>query len=401
MSTIRLGIVGAYYPWEASAGNSTTGLAVLFNQAKRVRLVRVYCQVGGKNPAVRNGRAIELVTVWQFNRVWSILRLIQSVLKERNQTDAVVFNLLLTTFGRSRLSNGLGLTLPILVSRVLNKPTLVYLHQLVETQDVGELGYVNRRFSTLAARILERWLANTTALVVPLESQRKFLNLRGCRTVHSVLVPYVEAVPLLTPSSVEQSSPKAGTRIRVLLFGFWGPQKDLAGALATLQKLIRRGLNLDVVVAGEVNRNFPDYSNLVSDVRNSIEASSEGAAFTFIGKVPSHEIPKLMMERDVLFLPYKATGGYSGALNMAAAFDLPVVSYDLPEIRETANAIGIEVALVPPNDESRIEEELSRIGRERELHSSTLLSNHVAHIERSRLAAEELLNILLSPELRT
>jgi len=40
-------------------------------------------------------------------------------------------------------------------------------------------------------------------------------------------------------------------------------------------------------------------------------------------------------------LPYRATGGYSGAMNCAAFCDTTMVSYDLPQLRETAAELGV------------------------------------------------------------
>ncbi|EQD53159.1 hypothetical protein B1B_10402 [mine drainage metagenome] len=117
-----------------------------------------------------------------------------------------------------------------------------------------------------------------------------------------------------------------------------------------------------MTIAGEVNVNFPDY---VRRLRTSAKRLADTDTFRFVGPVPEAEVPRLFAEHDLLLLPYRATGGYSGAMNLAAATGIGIVAYDLPQLRETAAALGVAVSFVSARDVAALEAGLEAAASQR------------------------------------
>src|SRR4029077_9700216 len=86
--------------------------------------------------------------------------------------------------------------------------------------------------------------------------------------------------------------------VRVLLFGAWGPQKDLSGAVGVLQRLRADGLPMRVTVAGGSNPNFPEFETELA----RLKAAAPPPDFRFLGHVADEMVPELFEGHDVLLL---------------------------------------------------------------------------------------------------
>lgn len=345
----RFAVFGTYYPDFQFAGNSTTGLVQLLSELPGVERVDVYCPAGSSLPADADPSKVELRPIWAHNDPASLVRALGHLIRASNAYDAIVFNIYVTAFGRSRLGNVVGLLVPSLLAVVRRRPVLTYMHNFVETQEVESLGYAPGPAARAVAHLLEAFALRATNVVVPLEGQQRAIRRAFGRDVSCIYLPYVEAVHSLRSMGdgpAPSSFGSVGRGPRVLLFGSWGPQKDLATVASVLRELAGSGTVGALTLAGPANAHFPE----AEQETHRAAAELNGPTFRRIPFVSEEDIVPLFLAHDVLILPYRATGGYSGALNCAALTDIAVVAYDLPQLREQATRLNVVVRFVPPGD---------------------------------------------------
>jgi glycosyltransferase involved in cell wall biosynthesis len=359
---MRIAIFGTFYPLTQKTGNSTTGLTILLSRSKKIDSLKVVSQVGASLPRTIERPGVSLLPVWRHDDPPSLIKAFLQMVAFRRNVDAYLFNIHITSFGRSKLSNALGLTIVSLLARLARKPVLVYMHNFLSTQDPEGLGYQPNPLVVRAVKCMERVLIQSCRVVVPLASQRRRLVEEHGLDVQAHFLPYLEAIhPMLLERSQPQtpvlvSDSNEGAPFRLLLFGHWGPQKDLMRIVRVLAGLTSSVAGLRVTIAGQVNANFPEYEGLLDE----LEASSPPGRFDFVGAVPEDDLARLFRRHDVLLLPYSATGGYSGAMNAAAAFGIRIIAYDHEQLRETANLLGLEPTFISFRTEEVIASELRR-----------------------------------------
>ncbi|HTT45852.1 MAG TPA: hypothetical protein VMH38_07580 [Thermoplasmata archaeon] len=272
-------------------------------------------------------------------RPFSILRTLWALRKWRG--DLLVFSMNTTAFGNRATSNLVGLLMPIVARVFFRKPAVVVYHSSVLTSDVERLGYTSAsdRARAIAASAVERLLFRTVPTFVLLECYRKRLDEKvpsaHARTFRN---EYLEALPTIAinhlgnPGEVITGGGASGPAPTLLLHGYWGPQKDLEGVLPILQSLASEGVRFKLVLSGTVNPHFPDYvphlEQLVTKFRSIISSRR--------GSVSEAEMAEVMLRSDLLLLPYNASGGQSGVMEIASCFDLPSIVSDFPEYREKA-----------------------------------------------------------------
>jgi glycosyltransferase involved in cell wall biosynthesis len=348
----RLGLVGWFYPAIGHSGSFSTGLAMSLAESPRVRSVDVFGQEGCEIPSGLEGAVRSLTGTFEADSPAALVRLFLSLLRRVGSLDAVVFNIYATAFGRSRITNGLGLMVPVAV-RVLGRvPVVVYMHNLVETQDLPGLGYPARSLTATAGAVVERLMCTFVRVVVPLKSQTRTRNDGRALRVEAAFLPYMDFLFAARQrfrrnrmiGTVTPPTPARG--YDVVLFGNWGPQKDLIGATNALRDALRELPDLSVAIVGDVNPHFPQYRRVFETVRSSLPTDH----FRFLGALGDVQALELLEGSSVLVLPYNATGGMSGAMNLGSLTGASIVAYDLPQLRETAELLRTPVRFVTRND---------------------------------------------------
>lgn len=280
--------------------------------------------------------------------------------------DLLIFSSNTTAYGRRTLPNVVGLALPVLARYLLRRRTVLVYHSSVLTSDVRRLGYTGRfdRLREWGAARAESWVFGRIPTYVLLELYRERVLRRSPKTrVRHFPNEYLEAVPTIVWNRLGETSSQAAAAVpgpaTVLLHGFWGPQKNLEGALRALRQARSHGLEFRLVLSGSVNPHFPEYASrlakLCEEYRDLISLREPS---------PSEaRMANLLTESDVLLLPYNASGGQSGVMEMASAFDLPTICVDFPEYREKARTKP-RVVLVPSDGlETALEKFLRRAPR--------------------------------------
>lgn len=345
-----LALVGTFYPEYNYTGNVTTGMALGLSSLPQVSSVRIYAQKGAMLPTTgvfKETWKIKLVSSWKHDQLSSLLRTVRLLIKDANVVDAYLFNSYVTAYGRRNGPNAVGLLAPSLVSTLTGKPVFVYMHNFVETQDVAKLGYRPSLPLLVGARFLESLLLKTTTVSVPLTSQAETIKSRFGISPSTFFFPFLEsylaAKSMLLCGVPKHSKPPGPPRI--LLMGSWGPQKDLAGALRALETLVKEGMDFRVSVLGGKNVQFPSFE---LDFGAEQFPSLKGRV-NFTGPIADGAMLEMIMDSDLLLLPYATTGGYSGVMNFASVTGIPMIAYDHPQLREQAVLIGADVKFVQPS----------------------------------------------------
>ena len=384
---LRIAFFGTFYPETQYAGNSSTGIVAAISKSPRVNSVIVYAQAGAKLPPSLDSTRVNIVEAWQHNNPLSIASAMFRMIGMSACYDAYLFNTYVTAMGKSSLANVVGMLTPSIISIVTRKPVVVYLHNIVETQDIERLGYNASIISRGVAHSLESILLNTTDVVVPLESQRAIIEKVFRRAVHVKFLPNIEVYAFVrSPPERDDKKYWKTDRYKVLLFGHWGPQKDLKGALQLLREISEKEGSIEVVIAGTPNERFP---NSFAEL-NSLKEALEGPTFHFVGRINEEDVFGLISSADLYFLPYNASGGYSGAMNSAALSGTKVLCYDYPQLRETAKLMNIDATFMKPGDPATLRkliDENAELSKEEERQSRV-------NVEEGKLATERTVEFL-------
>lgn len=312
-----------------------TSIVFLLSRLQVVDSIDIICPVKN-NQTLQDflPRNVEITRTYVYGDLLSFFKIL---LYDLNKYDRIIFNILPTGAGKSTTANFLLLLLPILVKILLDngKVVIVY-HNSTYINDTKALGYIGL-YNTLRGYILR--MVET----VYFRHIDTFFLLRSYKNIIDKIIPnnrvrainaqYLEAFATVMLNELEnfdiisKSSKKLNT---ILLHGFWGPQKDLDGALSVLSALMDKGLNCRIIVSGGLNKHFKEYESYFTSIiykyRDYIEI--------YKGYVEESEMANLLIETDLIILPYNTPGGHSGVLEQAKFFEVPAIAMDFLEYRE-------------------------------------------------------------------
>src|SRR5690349_2485516 len=130
----------------------------------------------------------EVEYCWQLDS-WNARQAILSRIKKL-KPDLVWFNLGASIFGKSPLSNFLGLLTPMNTSRYF--PTVVTLHELVELADLRALNAPGGALAPLGARLLTRIATQADVICLTMQHYADWLHSRGVDCAHIPIGAYHE-----------------------------------------------------------------------------------------------------------------------------------------------------------------------------------------------------------------
>jgi glycosyltransferase involved in cell wall biosynthesis len=387
---MKLAIFGTFFPLTARLASATTGMVYLLSKNEKVGKIRLYAQKGAELPASFSSDKCTLIECWSVDKPFSIANSIVRLSRDK-EADAYFFDLSLTMFGIKKVSNFIGLLMPPLLAKITKKKVLVYMHDFIETEEIEKLGYTPTFFSRLAASFLEKLIVKNTILIVPRPSQQIILESKYGTRIHSLIIPYVEGIYLERQQVASNLSAtlNQGKRVNILLFGRWGPQKDLPGGLRFLSRLINAGCDINVIVAGGVNVNFPDYFN---QIKYSLESFPQ-KNLIYLPKVSDEEVSQIFQNADILFLPYRTSGGYSAVMNLAALYGLRIIAYDISQLREVSSLIGVDAIFIEPENSDSVEA-VKKVITEMKSHTARALSGRTEKLLRASQYMNQLVQLL-------
>ncbi|GIV77853.1 MAG: glycosyl transferase family 1 [Litorilinea sp.] len=321
-------------------------------------------------PENRPGLAtLEIVPCWRFNdpaNPWRILRQIRKV-----QPDLALFNLQFASFGDKKIPAMLGLITPMLV-RLAGYPSMVLLHNIMETVDLRSAGYARHRVlewlmrgaGTLATYALLQ--ADLVALTIP-----KYVEIfrTKYRARNVLLAPHGSFDDQVAMPSFETPP---GPR-RIMAFGKFGTYKRIEMMVEALKRLEERGYrDLELVIAGTDSPNAKGYLDEMKRRYGHIPN------LRFLGYVPEEEVADVFRSATVVVFPYTSTTGSSGVLHQAGSYGCAVALPNIGDFAEVITEEGYTGEFFEPNDPDSLADAIAHLLDDEELRQSMGMRNFLA-----------------------
>jgi glycosyltransferase involved in cell wall biosynthesis len=283
---------------------------------------------------------------WAFDDPGSLKKLWGRIRKV--DPDVVWFNLIFSTFGRDPLAAFAGLMLPSL-TRLSGIYTHVTLHHLMEGVHLGDAGVrfpgLYRAAGAVATKIL--LASNSVSVLIP-GYRRILVDKYGGSNVHVRPHGILSQCPE-HPDFTKRNNPAQ----RILAFGKWGTYKKLEPVVEAFNMVSARFPDAKLVLAGGDHPNVPGY---VESVARRLAGDPR---IEFTGYVPEEDIPELFRTASIAVMPYSSSGGASGVAHIACTYGVPIVSADLGDFRDMAEAERLAIDFYPAGN---VRELASRLG---------------------------------------
>ncbi len=295
---------------------------------------------------------VRFFTCWRFNGMGNILRIFRAV--RRSKADVVLFNIQFASFGDRKVPAALGLVAPALL-RLLGTPTVVLLHNIMETVDLKSAGFADqpllerliRFFGTMVTHLLLR--ANLVAVTIP--KYVEILEERyGAKNV--LLAPH----GAFESAAEEPSYNLPAGPLQIMTFGKFGTYKRVETLVEAFSLLQTRQQNaLELVIAGTDSPNAPQYLESVARQYATVPN------VRYTGYVAEDDVPTIFGEAAAVVFPYTSTTGSSGVLHQAGDYGKAVI---LPQIGDLAELIaeeGYTGEFFEPGDAQSLADAIARI----------------------------------------
>ena len=286
-----------------------------------------------ESEVIKFGDRTHINGLYEPERPWSYLGVFKWF--RRHTYDVLFVNSFPTSQGNSNLSNLLYLLVPLFVSRVFHTRTIILYHNSPFLTDFEHLGY-SRTFDKIKStflKMIEKSMFKTCEVYMLLDTYVKQVRsiIHGSH-VDKIELPYLGGFATLHLNGVlERKEMITGSVhesiLNVLLFGFWGPQKDLTTALKGIRLAKQESKNIRCTLAGTVNLHFDsDRTNF-----NNIRQEYSDVLYQIVDYVDTKDLFALFLNADLIVLPYRAPGGFSAVGAVSSLFDLEIV---VPEFDE-------------------------------------------------------------------
>lgn len=137
----------------------------------------------------------------------------------------------------------------------------------------------------------------------------------------------------------------------ILFFGNIRTYKGLEYLIEAIPFIAEEIPDIKVIIAGEGD---------LSKYRNLINESNKSRLEVYNEFVPDEQVCELFQRAEIVVLPYSKMSGQSGILNIAYAFDKPVVASDVGGFNELIED-GETGYLVPPKDSNVLAKSIIKI----------------------------------------
>ncbi len=337
---MRIAYVGDFINHGGLLYTSGTSVVILTSLLEDVTSIDVFCpRLNKKLEEFELPTKVRLFEFYKFDHPLSILKLLRVTWKSY---DTVIFNMLSTGFGNTSTANGVGLIVPILLTKLFRQSNIrVIYHNSVFTNDVRTLGY-NSAIDKIRAfflGIVERTLFKSVSTFVLLDLYKQRIDETiGKNMVQVLKSRYLEAITTLymNKTMFVESFDIRKTDIPIIrLHGSWGPQKNIELALSALRNVKESEIKFKLIISGGINHHFSLYERNFNKILNSYSDIID----EYLGPVSEKKIMQMFLDTDLLILPYNTPGGHSGVLEQAIFFEIPTIAVDFPEYREQVNGI--------------------------------------------------------------
>ena len=150
------------------------------------------------------------------------------------------------------------------------------------------------------------------------------------------------------------------------MFGYMGPSKGLPTMLSAFEKITKERNDVQLVIAGTNHPNFPEY--LDEFIKNA------PPQVVYKGYVPEEGLSQVFGMADVVVMPYLTATGTSGVFHLACGFGKPIVSSDLPEMKEIISD-GASAILFPRGDVDALKTAILNVLNNKEVAANMCMQN--------------------------
>ena len=366
---LRVCFISSYPPNHARLSEYAKNLVTeLANRPAIYKLNLLADKIDSSKGKLRENPKVEVLRVWRKDSPLSILGMMIQILKLK--PDVVHFSVGLQSYGRSRLANLTGLSL-VFLCRLCRFRVVVLLHNLGETMDLEKAKVKPSLANKTGILVATKLILSASRVVVMVrlyaEYLRKRYNHQGV-----LYIPHGSSVSDCLSTDSEEKV--------VLMFGHMGPSKGLPIMLQAFEKLMKERKDVQLVIAGTDHPNYPGYLDEF--------VKTAPPQVVFLGYVPEEDLSRVFGMAKVVVTPYLVALGTSGVFHLACGFGKPVVSSDLPEIREIV-ADGASALLVPPGDVDALKDAILQVLFNKEIAAKMCEQNlKFAQKERWSIVAE-------------
>jgi glycosyltransferase involved in cell wall biosynthesis len=297
-------------------------------------------QISSSSGYLHENPRVKVVRVWKQDNPLSILRVVIQVLKLK--PDVVHFSIGFQSFGKSRISNFIGLS-SIFLCRLYGFKVIVLLHNLASLVNLKKVeqkpSFTNKAGIILATRLI----LSAKRVVVMVKSYKDYLE-KHYKNTRILFIPHGNVTHNCASIDPEDKV--------ILMFGHMGPFKGLSTILRAFENIVKERNDVQLVIAGGNHPNFPTY------LEEFIKKAPSKVVFT--GYVPEKDLCKVFGKADVVVTPYLLATGTSGVFHLACGFGKPLISSNLPEIRELL-LDGASALLIPPGDADALQNAILKI----------------------------------------
>ena len=337
---MKVALVSVIYNHGKILAEIGTPLLLAFEEMKEVEKVDVYTQIGDERSAFAQNKA-KIIPVINPAKSLTYIKLLGVITKQKY--DRIVVNSFPTSQGNKNIANLLYLSLPIIWSKIYGLKVSVLYHNSPFLNEVEKLGYsgLKNKIKSSVIKAIEREMYSSCDVffLLKLYAERIREIIPYGRASQINLRGIVGFTTLFLNRKLDLQAIKkivSGKEVTILAYGTWGPQKDLSKALEALKMAKNSGLNVRVVVAGDVNLHFPDYAGVFEETLAKYQEVIDNK----IGFVSEVDLYSLFTSSDIIILPYVVSGGFSGVLSISMLFGLDIIVPEFKEFKEQVADYG-------------------------------------------------------------
>ncbi len=320
-----------------------------------------YLKVFGKVP-------VRIEKNWEFNS-WANPLKIRKALK-RIQPDVVLYNIQFLSFGDSKVAATLGLLGPVL-SRLSGFPSVVLLHNIMETVDLDSAGITKSKLMNGIYRFfgtaVTRFLLSADLVTVTIAKYVRLLEEKyGVTNV--ALVPHGSfEVPPIPDFDQEDEA------LNIMTFGKFGTYKKVEGMIEAVAEVRQRiGEDISIVIAGTDNPNVKGY------LKNVEERYAHVPDITYTGYVEEEDVPRLFDEATAVLFDYTSTTGSSGVLHQAGSYGKAAIIPKIGDLKELVEEEGYSGEFFQPGDVHGMADAVERLLTDKQHRNKLAKQNYVA-----------------------
>lgn len=296
---------------------------------------------------------LKVLPAWKFGDFRNSLKIFSRI--RRIKPDAVLFNIQFASFGADKITATLGLLAPSMVKR-LGLPTVVLLHNIMETVDLKSAGFAAnpimenliRLFGNLVTKLLLTvdWVALTIPKYVEILEQKY-------KADNVLLAPHGAFNEIELPSFELPPGP-----LQIMTFGKFGTYKKVEPLIEAFKLLKQEDISrppIELVIAGTDSPNSAGYLESIRQKYHEVED------IKFTGYVAEEDVPRIFGDASVVIFPYTSTTGSSGVLHQAGEFGKAVVLPNIGDFAEVITEEGYTGEFFEPENPQSLAEAIKRI----------------------------------------